>query len=81
MLRDHLFQMIDGIGIPEQVQLIQTSANSTLDPSKRVAGQQLFHPLQTDHGLLGHVREALPQGGRLGGNIVGAGNHHQINMG
>ena len=59
----------------EEIELIKAGPDRALQAPQRIAGEEVFETLDAQHGLFGHVGEALAQGGGLGGHVVGAGDH------
>ena len=76
MFGDRLLEFVDPIGIAEQIELVETSADRTLQPAEWVAGKELLDPIEPDHRLFCDIGKPLAEGGGLGGDIVGAGDHH-----
>ena len=73
---NRLLELVDPIGIPEQIELVETSADRALQTAEWVASKEFLDPLKPDHRLFRNIGKPLAEGGGLGGDVVGAGDHH-----
>ncbi len=79
VLEDAAFQDGDLVGLAaEERQLVELRPDRALQPAHRIAGDQLLQPVEGDQQLLAEHRQALAEGRRLGGHVVGAAGDHQV---
>ncbi len=78
---DPLLQLGELVGVAtEQVQHVLGGADRALDPAQRVPGDQLLQAAERHQQLVGHGREPLAEGGRLGGHVVRPAGHDQLGV-
>ena len=61
MFGNRLLELVDPIGIPEQIELVETSADRTLQTAEWVASKEFLDPLEPDHRLFATSANRLPR--------------------
>ena len=64
----------------EQVELVLRRTDRALDPSQRIAGDELVEPFERDEDLFPGRRKTLAQRSRLGGHVVRPSDHDELGV-